>query len=302
GESYGTTRASGLAGHLLERYGMYLNGVMLVSCALDFQVLRFDTANDLPHILFLPTYAATAWYHKRLAADLQKKPLRKLLDEVEEFAGGEYAAALFQGARLPAKERKAIVARLARYTGLSADYVERTNLRIEIHRFCKELLRDESRTVGRLDSRYTGFDRDAAGEKFEFDPASAQIMGSYASAMNDYVRTELKFEADIPYEVIKTLYLTWGWSDFSNRFATVGETLRKAMSMNPKMRVLVASGYFDFATPHFAADYSLDHLSLDDELRGNISVSYYEAGHMMYVHKPSLAKLAAELRKFVTAG
>lgn len=302
GESYGTTRASGLAGHLIERYGMYLNGVMLVSCALDFQVLRFDPANDLPNILFLPTYAAAAWYHKRLGADLQKKPLRKLLDEVEAFAAGEYATALFQGARLPAKERAAIVARLARYTGLSAQYVERTGLRIEIMRFCKELLRDQGRTLGRLDGRYTGFDRDSAGEKFEFDPAYAEILGSYASAMNDYVRTDLKFEADMPYEVIKALYMTWGWSDFSNRYATVGETLRKAMSMNPKMRVLVASGYYDFATPHFAADYSLDHLSLAPELRGNIEVSYYEAGHMMYVHKPSLAKLAAELRRFVTAG
>lgn len=301
GESYGTTRASGLAGHLLERYGMYLNGVMLVSCALDFQVLRFDPANDLPHILFLPTYAATAWYHKRLGADLQKKPLRKLLDEVEAFAAGEYANALFQGARLAAKEHGRIVAKVARYTGLATEYVERTELRIDNLRFCKELLRDEGRTLGRLDSRYTGFDRDSAGEKFEFDPAYAQIMGSYASAMNDYVRTELKFEADIPYEVIKALHMTWGWNDFSNRYATVGETLRKAMSMNPKMRVMVASGYYDFATPHFAADYSLDHLSLAAELRKNIEVSYYEAGHMMYVHKPSLAKLAAELRKFVTA-
>ncbi len=299
GESYGTTRAAGLAGHLIERYGMYLNGVMLVSCALEFQVLRFDPGNDLPHVLFLPTYAATAWHHKRLAADLQKKSLRKLLDEVEAFAGGEYATALFKGARLPAKERKDIVARVARYTGLTPAYVERTEMRIEILRFCKELLRDDGLTVGRLDSRYTGHDRDSAGEKFEFDPAMAQIFGCYAAAMNDYVRRELRFEADVPYEVIKPLYMTWGWSDFSNRYASVAETLRKAMSMNPKMKVLVASGYYDFATPHFAADYSLDHLGLAPELRKNIEVSYYEAGHMMYVHRPSLAKLAAELRRFV---
>ena len=299
GESYGTTRASGLSGYLIERYGMYLNGVMLVSCALDFQVLRFDPANDLPYILFLPTYAATAWYHKRLPAELQKKPLRKLLDEVEAFAGNEYAQALFQGARLEAKARIDMVARVARYTGLSPEYVERTDLRIEIFRFCKELLRDEGRTVGRLDSRYKGHDRDSAGEQFEFDPAMVEIFGAYAAAMNDYVRNDLKFEADLPYEVIKALYVTWGWADFSNRYASVGETLRKAMSMNPRMRVLVASGYYDFATPHFAADYSMDHLGLAPELRKNLSVSYYEAGHMMYVHKPSLAKLAAELRAFV---
>jgi carboxypeptidase C (cathepsin A) len=299
GESYGTTRASGLAGHLLERYGMYLNGVMLISCALDFALLRFDPANDLPPILFLPTYAATAWYHKRLPADLQKKTLRKLLDEVEAFAAGEYAAALFQGARLPAKERRDIVQRVARYTGLAPEYVDRTDLRIEIFRFCKELLRDEKRTVGRLDSRYTGIDRDAAGEEFEFDPAMVEIYGAYAAAANDYYRNDLKYDADIPYEVIKPLYVDWGWKDYANRYAAVGETLRKAMSMNPHMRVLVASGYFDFATPHFAADYSLDHLGLAPELRDNIRVTYYEAGHMMYAHRPSLEKLAGELRKFV---
>jgi carboxypeptidase C (cathepsin A) len=267
---------------------------------MDFQVLDFDPGNDLPHILFLPTYAATAWYHKRLAADLQKKPLRKLLDEVEAFAGGDYAAALFQGARLAGKERAALVAKLARYTGLAPDYIERTNLRIEIFRFCKELLRDEGRTVGRLDSRFVGYDRDSAGAEFEFDPAMVQIYGAYAAAMNGYVRTELRFEADLPYEVIKALYVDWGWKDYANRYATVSETLRKAMAMNPHMRVLVASGYYDFATPHFAADYSLDHMALPAELRRNISVTYYEAGHMMYVHKPSLEKLARELRRFVT--
>jgi carboxypeptidase C (cathepsin A) len=299
GESYGTTRACGLAGHLLERYGMYLNGVMLVSCALEFQVLRFDHANDLPNVLFLPTYAATAWYHKRLDRDLQRKPLRKLLDEVEAFAGGEYAAALFQGSALPKAARAEVVAKLARYTGLTPEYVERTDLRIEIFRFCKELLRGEGKTVGRLDSRYTGFDRDSAGEQFEFDPAMAQIFGCYAASMNDYVRRDLKFPENGAYEVIRPFYATWGWTDYANRYAAVGETLRKALSMNPKMRVLVASGYYDFATPHFAADYSVAHLGIPDALRGNIAVTYYEAGHMMYVHKPSLAKLAAELRAFV---
>jgi carboxypeptidase C (cathepsin A) len=301
GESYGTTRASGLSLHLLQRYGMYLNGVMLVSVALDFQVLRFDPANDVPPVIFLPSYAATAWYHKRLPADLQKKPLRRLLDEVEAFASTEYAAALFQGAKLPAKDRKAVVAKLARYTGLSAEYIERTDLRVEIFRFCKELLRDEHRTVGRLDSRFTGRDRDAAGEEFEFDPAMVEIFGCYAAAMNDYVRTDLRFEADLPYEVIKAFYADWGWKDYANRYAPVGEQLRQAMTMNSRMRVFVANGYFDLATPHYGSDYTVAHLGLAPELRENISVSYYEAGHMMYVHRVSLEKLAAELRKFVSA-
>jgi carboxypeptidase C (cathepsin A) len=250
-------------------------------------------------VLFLPTYAATAWYHKKLKPDLQKKKLRTFLDEVEAFAADEYTTALFAGARLPAKERAAVVKKLARYTGLSEDYIDRTDLRVEIFRFCKELLRKQRRTVGRLDSRFTGVDRDSAGEQFEFDPAMAEIYGAYAATMNDYVRTNLRFENDLPYEVIKGLYLTWGWGDFSNRYAAVGETLRKAMAMNNGMRVLVANGYFDFATPHYASDYTVNHLGLDASLRKNITVSYYEAGHMMYIHKPSLAKLAAELRKFV---
>jgi carboxypeptidase C (cathepsin A) len=302
GESYGTTRASGLSLHLLQRYGMYLNGVMLVSVALDFQVLRFDPANDLPPVIFLPTYAATAWFHKRLPADLQKKGLRKLLDEVEAFASTEYAAALFRGANLAPKERKALVGKLARYTGLSPEYIERTDLRIEIFRFCKELLRDEHRTVGRLDSRFTGRDRDAAGEEFEFDPAMVAIFGAYAAAMNDYVRTDLRFEADLPYEVIKAFYADWGWKDYANRYAPVGDQLRQAMSMNPGMRVLVANGYFDLATPHYGSDYTVAHLALAPEIRENIAVTYYEAGHMMYVHRPSLEKLAGELRRFVQGG
>ena len=301
GESYGTTRASGLAGHLLERYGMYLNGVMLVSCALDFQVLRFDHANDLPNVLFLPTYAATAWYHKRLAPDLRKKGLATVIAEVEAFAAGEYAAALFQGASLPPKARAAVVAKVARYTGLSPEYVERTDLRIEIFRFCKELLRDEGKTVGRLDTRYTGYDRDSAGSEFEFDPAMVEILGAYSAGMNDYVRRELRFVADLPYEVIKPLYADWGWKDYANRYVAVGATLRKALAMNPRMRVLVASGYYDLATPHFAADYSLDHLGIPAHLREAVEVSYYEAGHMMYAHKPSLEKLAGTLRRFVGA-
>jgi carboxypeptidase C (cathepsin A) len=299
GESYGTTRAAGLAGHLLERYGLYLNGLMLVSCALDFTALRFDTNNDLPPVLFLPTCAATAWYHRKLAPALQAKPLRELLDEVEVFAGGEYARALFLGSRLPAAERARIARRVARYTGLTPQYVERTNLRVEIFRFCKELLRDEGRTVGRLDSRFTAADRDAAGERFEFDPGYAALYGAYSAAMNDYVRRHLQFESDAPYEVLKGLYLNWGWKDFANRYASVGETLRKAMTMNPHMRVLVANGYYDFATPHFASDYTFDHLALAGPLRANLTVGYYEAGHMMYVHRPSLEKLAAALRAFV---
>lgn len=299
GESYGTTRAAALAGHLLERYGLYLNGLMLVSCALDFASLRFEANNDLPAGLFLPTYAATAWYHRKLPADLQGKPLKGLLAEVEAFAAGEYLQALFQGNRLSNAARDAIAERVARYTGLSADYVRRTGLRVNIHRFCKELLRAEGKTVGRLDSRFTAVDRDSAGEQFEFDPAYAELYGAYSAAMNDYVRRTLQFVSDSPYEVLKGLYLNWGWKDFANRYASVAEPLRRALAMNPHLRVFVANGYFDLATPHFAADYTFDHLDHDGRFRDNFTVEYYDAGHMMYVHRPSLERLAGSLLKFV---
>ncbi len=299
GESYGTTRAAGLAGYLQERHGMYLNGLMLVSSVLEFSTLRFNPGNDLPHILYLPSFAATAWYHRKLPAELQKKPLARLLTEVEAFAAGEYTLALMQGSRLPANERQHIAQRLAGYTGLSEAYVQACNLRLEIFRFTKELLRAERKTVGRLDSRFTGTDRDAAGAHFEYDPSYAAIQGPYTAVLNHYVRQELGFQSDLPYEILSDLYQNWSYKEFENQYLNVAETLRKAMSMNPALRVYVGSGYFDLATPYFATDYTLSHLGLEPPLQENIEVHYYPAGHMMYVHLPSLAKQAADLRTFI---
>jgi len=299
GESYGTTRACGLAGLLQDKYGMYLNGLLLISVALDFQTIRFDHGNDMPPTVYLPTYAATAWYHKKLPAELQKLSLPNLLKEVEAFAMTDYAAALFQGDSLAPKAFDAMAARVARYTGLSVAYVKSTKLRIHIHRFCKELLRSEGRTVGRLDSRYTAQDRDSAGEHFEFDPAMVAIGGAFATALNDYLRRTLKFETDLDYRVLSGLYLTWGWKDFANRYVNIGETLRSAMNKNPHLKVYVGNGYFDLATPHFASDYTMNHLSLADALTKNITTHYYEAGHMMYVHEPSLNAMVKDMRTFV---
>ena len=299
GESYGTTRACGLAGLLQEKHAMYMNGLMLISCALDFQTLRFDHGNDLPPVLFLPTYAATAWYHKALAPTEQKRKLTDLLREVEAFAAGEYSAALFAGASLAAPQRAAVVDKLARYTGLSREYVESTNLRINIHRFCKELLRKQGVTVGRLDSRFQNQDRDSAGEMFEFDPAHANLLGAYGSTLNDYVRRDLAFESDLPYHTIAGLYQSWGWKDFANRYANVAETLRKAMRMNAHLKVFVASGYYDLATPHLATDYTFNHLNVDATRMKDVTMRNYEAGHMMYIHEPSLAAMAKDLRQFV---
>ncbi len=301
GESYGTTRAAGLASYLQERHGMNLNGLMLVSSILDFQTARFEVGNDLPYILFLPTYAATAHYHGKLGQRLQRKPLREVLDEVERFALGEYATALLKGSSLSETERTRVRRKLSGCTGLSETFLESSNLRPDIYRFTKELLRSERRTVGRLDSRFSGRDRDSAGERFEYDPSYATIQGPYTATFNDYVRRELKFESDRHYEILSGLYQTWKWTDSENKYLNVAESLRKAMSQNPYLRVHVANGYYDFATPYFATLYTFNHLGLEPELSSNVSMSHYEAGHMMYVHLESLKKLKGALSAFLRA-
>jgi carboxypeptidase C (cathepsin A) len=299
GESYGTTRAAALAGHLQERHGMYLNGLVLVSAILNFQTARFDVGNDLPFVLFLPTYAATAWHHKRVSREYQND-LRAFLDEVERFAIAEYMPALARGDALSGAERERLVARLGRYTGLSLEFIERCNLRIEIGRFTKELLRDERRTVGRLDSRFKGIDLDAAGERYEYDPSMSAILGPYTATINDYVRRTLKYENDLPYEILTGRVQPWKY-DQENRYLNVAETLRRAMTRNPYLKVFVASGYYDFATPYFATDYTFQHLGLDASLRGGVTFGYYAAGHMMYIHEGELARFKRDVASFVGA-
>jgi len=300
GESYGTTRAAGLSGYLQGRYGMYLNGIILISSILNFQTAEFDRGNDLPYILFLPTYTAIAWYHKKLPPDLQSD-FQKAISESRAYAMGEYADILSTGGDLPASRRTEVAQKLSRLTGLSADYIDRSNLRIEIMRFDKELLRSERRTVGRLDGRFTGIDLDAAGSQPEYDPSLTAIVGPYTATFNDYVRGDLKFESDLPYEFLTGRVRPWSFEPYENRYVNVAETLRSAMTQNPFLHVYVAKGYYDLATPFFAADYTLDHLGLDASLRGHLTGGYYEAGHMMYVHKASLAKLKQDLTAFLAA-
>ena len=300
GESYGSTRSAGLSGYLQERHGMYLNGLMLISAVLNFQTLHFEVGNDFPYILFLPTYTATAWYHRRLGEDLLDD-LQATLKEVEAFTTGEYNQALMRGAALTAGERASIAEKLARYTGLSPAYIERADLRVEIFRFAKELLRDEGQTIGRLDSRFKGYDRDSAGERFEHDPSMSNIMGPYTAMLNQYVRSELKFESDLPYEILNPRVWPWSYAEHENRYVEVAETLRKAMTTNPFLKVFVANGYYDLATPYFATEYTFNHLGLPASLQSNLSMAYYEAGHMMYIHQPSLAKMKADLAGFIQA-
>jgi carboxypeptidase C (cathepsin A) len=300
GESYGGTRAAGLSNLLQGGYNMSLNGVILVSPALNFQTIGFGEGNDLPYILFLPTYTATAWYHKCLSPSLQSD-LRKTLADAKAFAEGEYTVALMKGDRLTPAERKDIAAKVAQFTGLSEKYVLQTNLRVQIQRFCRELLREQRKTVGRLDSRFTGNDKDAAGEAPEFDPAMAAHSGSFAATINHYLRHELNYETDLTYELLTPKVQPWDYGNAKNSYLNVGPQLRRAMTQNHDLRVFVADGYYDLATPFCATDYSIDHLGLEPALVKNITTRHYEAGHMMYVHKGSHEQLHKDLTKFYQA-
>ena len=297
GESYGTTRAGGLAGYLQGRHGAYLNAIMLVSVVLNFQTIRFAPGNDLPYILYLPTYAATACYHNKL--DENDTQFESFIDEVRAFAMGDYTVALMQGSAVPSDQRANIVQQLAKYTGLTSEYIERTDLRINIARFCKELLRDEGRTVGRFDSRYKGIDRDSAGETYEYDPSGAVTQGAYTATLNDYVRSELEFESDLPYEILSRRVHPWDYSDHQNAYVNVADTLRAAMTMNPALKVFVANGYYDLATPFLASEYTFSHLGLDESLQDNITTAYYQAGHMMYIDQAELRKMKDDLDAFL---
>lgn len=298
GESYGTTRAAGLSGHLEDRYGLYLNGIMLVSSVLDFQTISFATGNELPYVVFLPTMTATAWYHKKLPADLQADR-KKALQEAETFAAGEYSAALFKGVKLSAEERQRVAVATARLTGLSVDYVLRANLRVGAFNFFKELLRAEGKTVGRFDSRATGTDRDGVGDTPDYDPSYTGVFGPFTSVVNDYVRRELKYESDLPYEILTSKVQPWNYGDYRNRYLNVAETLRQAMTHNPHLKVFVANGIYDLATPYFATRYTFEHLGFDSKLQANITQMDYEGGHMMYTIKSSLEALKRDLAKFV---
>ncbi|MDT3680955.1 MAG: peptidase S10 [Truepera sp.] len=301
GESYGTTRSAGLSGYLQNRHGIFLAGIMLLSSVLDFSTLHFNVGNDLPPLVYLPSYAATAWYHGRLRAELQAKPLLELLREVEEFALERYSLALLKGDRLAPAERADIARQVAAYTGTTPEFVERNNLRIALPRFTKELLRSERQTVGRLDSRYLGLDRDAGGDAFEYDPSLPAIQEPFTAAWNAYVRTELGFRLtpDVTYEILTSLYSSWDYSDFTGKYVNVADTLRHAMSVNRHLRVHVASAYYDLATPYFATEHTLSHLGLEEGLRENITTSTYESGHMMYVRLEDLARLKEALATFI---
>ena len=296
GESYGVFRAAGLAEHLHSRYGMYLSGLILVSGVLDFATLNEGPGNDLPSLVFLPAYTATAQFHKKLPPDLQAD-LAKARAEAREFIKLEYPSALLQGAALPATQRSNIVAKLVRLTGLPAQVIEDNDLQVDSSTFRKMLLHDQGLIIGRYDARITGRDASPASRSPRFDPSYAATYGPFSAAMNAYVRQELKFEDDLPYEIL-TGVQPWNF-DTRNNYPSVAGRLASVMSQNPHLRVLVLGSLRDLACPIDGIHYSIDHLQLDPAYRDNITYAEYESGHMMYTHLPDLKKLQRDLEGFI---
>jgi len=298
GESYGTIRAAALARELHERFGMDVNGIMLVSSVLDLATVDFFEGNELPYSLFLPTYASLAHYHGVTASD---QAVHEVRAAAEELADRDYPWALARGARLGPAARASLVERLAVLTGLAPRYLERVDLRVEDQRFFAELLRDRGLVIGRLDGRFVGTEADQAAERPSHDPSYDALAGPYAAGINDYLRRELGYRQDLPYELLTARVQPWSYAEFEGRSVSVASSLATALRVLPHLRVYVASGYYDAATPYHAAAYVLAHLAVPPERRAQIEVHPYEAGHMMYVHEPSRRAQSEHLAAFVTA-
>jgi carboxypeptidase C (cathepsin A) len=299
GESYGTIRSAGLSQELQNRHGIELNGIVLISSLLTYQTLSPAPENDVAYAAHLETYTATAWYHKKLGSELERD-LKKAVEESRTFAFGEYLTALAKGNRMSDAERKTTAQKLSRLTGLSSDFVERANLRIDPGRFRKELLRDKRLTVGRLDSRFTAVERDAAGENDEFDPSNTAIQGPYTALFEDYIKNDLKWESDLHYPTSGNVR-PWSWDEFSNRYMDMTDALRSTMSRNPFLKIFVAIGYYDMATVMGGAEYNFAHLGYDPTFTNRVAFGYYEAGHMIYIRPSAHKALKQDVAKFIQA-
>ncbi len=298
GESYGTTRASGLSDYLQQKYGLYLNGIALVSSIMNFQTARFAPGNDLPFSLFFPTYTAGAWYHKKLGGAHASADLPTALRAAEKFVAEKYTPALMRGDALTDADRTALASEMAALTGLPAAFIAQRNLRVDIQTFTQKLLEAQNRSIGRYDCRLTGIRYQPGTAVTDFDPSYEAVFGSYTACFNDYVRRELKFESDLPYNALTDEVRPWNYSNVQNEYLNTAELLHRAMSRNPHLRVWIANGYYDLATPYYATDYTVRQMGLDPAVRGNLSQTFYEGGHMMYMVPSELAKLKADAAKF----
>jgi len=302
GESYGTTRSAVLVNQLQNRAGMHFSGVSLISAVLDFETLLFAPGHDTSYVVYLPSYAITAAYHNAVP---WPDDLEAWLDEVRGFALGDYAHVLAMGASAPADQRAAVRARLAEYTGLSEEYLERGDLRVNASQFRAELQRTSGMVTSRLDARFDGFTNDLMGENAQYDPQATAISGAYTAAANRYLREVLGFETTENY-VTGGGARGWNWNRANGGRGWQGSTyvagdLEQAMIRNPSLIVQVENGYYDLATPFFAMQWTTDHMNLPAELRGNIRHNFYEAGHMMYVHEEELMNLKRNIEELINS-
>ncbi|MCE4215884.1 peptidase S10 [Aquirufa antheringensis] len=297
GESYGTTRAAGLSKFLQDEHRIYINGVILISAVLNFGTNDYNIGNDLPRALYIPSYTAAAWYHKKLAPALQARPIADVLKESEQWAIGPYATALIKGGWMSDAEKTAIAEKMAYYTGLSKELCLQANLRLDENRFYKALRRADGLSIGRLDARFTGRNLDDAGEYVDFDPSFTNIDGPFTATINDYLSKELKFTEEKGYNVFGEVY-PWSYKNVQNKYLNVAESLRDAMAKNPNLKVYLGCGYYDFATPYFTAVYDIEHMFLRPEQRSRVDIKYYESGHMYYIHKPSLIQFKKDIDSF----